>query len=217
MLGVGRVRSKKKNKSRKNNKKSAPPKTHHDIHSSPATATARDGARRNNVQRVLAHTRLHRSRVCGNRPRTALAIAYGKNGLGRFVPSACLLQQMVQKKEKQTTNHRHQQSSQRPPQGIPLLQSFEVALERVSDSLGTKSNNLPASVDSAPTWSEVSTISKRMQTSPCTAAFWREPQENQSQGTQQRPLDIVLLITSADLLSPIPSPPAVIGDSSLGS
>ena len=56
ILAAGRVRSKKKNKSKKNNKKSAPPKTHHDIHSSPATATARDGVRRN-TSHALAYTR----------------------------------------------------------------------------------------------------------------------------------------------------------------
>ena len=39
ILAVGRVRSKKKIEKNKNNKKSTPPKTHHDIHSSPATAT----------------------------------------------------------------------------------------------------------------------------------------------------------------------------------
>ena len=56
-----------------------------------------------------------------------------------------------------------------------------------------------------------------MQTSPSPAAFWREPQEHQSQDTQQWPFDILLLITTAGVLLPIPSPPAAIDDSSLGS
>ena len=39
ILAAGRVRSKKKKRGKKNTeKKSAPPKTHHEIHSSPATA-----------------------------------------------------------------------------------------------------------------------------------------------------------------------------------
>ena len=46
------------------------------------------------------HARFHRSRVCGNWPRAALAIAYGKNGLGRFVPSACFFT-AFQKKDKE--------------------------------------------------------------------------------------------------------------------
>ena len=110
MLGVGRVRSKKKNKSKKNNKKSAPPKTHHDIHSSPATATARDGERRN-TSHALAYTRplsklpglwksaSYSSRNClwQKRPRS-------RRSFGLF-----FLQQMVQK-EKQpmiATSNRH--------------------------------------------------------------------------------------------------------------
>ena len=48
--------------------------------------TARDET---HPTRYPIHARFHRSRVCGNRPRTALAIVYGKNGLGRFVPPAC--------------------------------------------------------------------------------------------------------------------------------
>ena len=56
-------------------------------------------------------TRFDRSRVCGNRPRTALAIAYGKNGLGRFVPSACFFYSRPGKREKKqsitATSNRH--------------------------------------------------------------------------------------------------------------
>ena len=135
--------------------------------------------------------RFHRSRVCRNRPRTALAIAYGKTHLGRFVPSACFFTaNSPEKREKKTTHHRRQQSSQRPPQGIPLLQSCEVALERVSDPLGARSNILPASVGSVPTWWEsLNDIQKNANlTLSCRLlerAPRREPQEHQSQGTQQ--------------------------------
>ena len=129
------VRRKKIEKS--NNKKSTPPKTHHDIHSGPATATTSRPRATRHPTREPIHARFHRFRVCGNRPRTALAIAYGKNGLGRFVPSACSITANGSGKKKKK-HHRHQQSSQRPPQGIPLLQSCEVALERVSDPLGAR-------------------------------------------------------------------------------
>jgi len=79
-----------------------------------------------------------------------------------------------------------------------------------------RGNILPASVDAAPTWSERFNDIQKIQTSPCPAVFFREPQEH-SQGTQQWLFDIVLLITTAGVLLPIPSPPAAIGDSSLGS
>ena len=39
ILAAGRVRSKKKNKKTKKKRNPAAPKTHHEIHSSPATAT----------------------------------------------------------------------------------------------------------------------------------------------------------------------------------
>ena len=39
MLAAGRLRSKKRNREKKHGKKSAPPETHYEIHSSPATAT----------------------------------------------------------------------------------------------------------------------------------------------------------------------------------
>ena len=102
-----------------------------------------------------------------NRPRSL-------RSLGLFF---CLT--AAQKKRVKTIHHRHQQSSQRPPQGIPLLQSCEVALERVSDPLGARGNILPASVGSGRTWSEsISTLFEKMQTSPCPAAFLRKPQEH---------------------------------------
>ena len=71
-------------KSKKTKTTKNPPRPKHTTISTAARRPRppRDGARRNTF-----HTGFHRSRVCGNRPRTALAIAYGKNGLGRFVPS----------------------------------------------------------------------------------------------------------------------------------
>ena len=71
MLAAGRVRSKKKKQTKKNAKKSTPPKTHYEIHSSPATAC---NSRRHAMKHVPILSRFHRSRACGNRPRTALAI-----------------------------------------------------------------------------------------------------------------------------------------------
>ena len=51
ILAAGRVRSRKK-KRNKNPKKSAPPKTHFEIHSSPATATTSKRPTRKHVPRV---------------------------------------------------------------------------------------------------------------------------------------------------------------------
>ena len=56
-------------------KKSVPPQTYHDIHSSPATAPASIRRATKYVPRVPILACFHRSRVCGNRPRTALAIS----------------------------------------------------------------------------------------------------------------------------------------------
>ena len=59
-------------------KKSAPPKTHRETHTSPATATtSRQRATTKLVPRANPYilARFHRFRVCGNRPRTALAIS----------------------------------------------------------------------------------------------------------------------------------------------
>ena len=131
-------------------------------------------------------------------------------------PRPAFLQQMVQKKRKETTRHRHQRSSQRPPQGMPLIQNCEAGLERVSDPLGAKGHILPVSVGSAPTWSErVSTIFEKVQnlTESC-RLLERAPSASQ---VRRWPFDIVLLITTAGVLLPIPSPPAATGDSSLGS
>ena len=156
---VGRKKTKKKNKEKKRKKKTKKirptqntPRNLQQPSDRDHLEAARDETR---PKRLPILACFHRSRVCGNWLRTALAIAYGKNGLGRFVPSACFFTANgSEKREKKTTHHRHQQSSQRPPQGIPLLQSCEVALERVSDPLGARGNILPASVGSAPTWSE---------------------------------------------------------------
>ena len=97
------------------------------------------------------------------------------------------LQQMVQKKEKKkkqpstaTTNHHsdpHRASH-----------SFKAAWSRWKES---QTRSKLGVTSCRPLWARhrlgrrVSTISKKMQTSPCPAAFWREPQEHQSQGTQQ--------------------------------
>ena len=77
-------------------------------------------------------TRFNRSRVCGIRPRTALAIAYGKNGVGRFVSSACsLFDRSAEKRKKKKKHDRQQQSSQRPPQPS---HSFKTARPRWKES-----------------------------------------------------------------------------------
>ena len=52
MLAAGRVRSKKKNEEKKN----AAPKTHHEIHSSPATATTSRRRATKNFPRVSPHS-----------------------------------------------------------------------------------------------------------------------------------------------------------------
>ena len=58
MLAAGRVRSKKKqNRRKKNTEKSAsPPKTHHEIHSSPATASNSRRHARKHVPRVSPYS-----------------------------------------------------------------------------------------------------------------------------------------------------------------
>ena len=56
ILAVDRVRSKKKNEKNKNNEKSTPPKTHHDIHSSPATATTSRWRATKHIPRVSPYT-----------------------------------------------------------------------------------------------------------------------------------------------------------------
>ena len=57
MLAAGRGRSKKKNRKKtQNNKKSTPPKTHQDIHSSPATATTSRRRATRHIPRVSPYT-----------------------------------------------------------------------------------------------------------------------------------------------------------------
>ena len=56
VLAAGRVRSKKKKTKTKNEKKSAPPKTHHEIHSSPATATTSRRRATKHVPRVSPYS-----------------------------------------------------------------------------------------------------------------------------------------------------------------
>ena len=56
ILAAGRVRSKKTNIEEKNTKKSAPPETHHEIHSNPATATTSRRRATKHVPRVHPHS-----------------------------------------------------------------------------------------------------------------------------------------------------------------
>ena len=57
ILAAGRVRSKKQISQKKNiRKKSAPPKTHHEIHSRPATATISGRRAAKHVPRVSPHS-----------------------------------------------------------------------------------------------------------------------------------------------------------------
>ena len=65
----------KKEPKKQNTKNSAPPKTHHESHSSPATTTASRRHVMKHVPRVRPHSPASIGRVCGNRPRTALAIS----------------------------------------------------------------------------------------------------------------------------------------------
>ena len=53
ILAAGHVRSKKKKIRKKNTRKSAPPKTHHEIHTSPATATTSKWRATKHVPRVI--------------------------------------------------------------------------------------------------------------------------------------------------------------------
>ena len=56
ILAAGRVRSKKKKTKKNKEKKFAPPKTHHEIHSSPATAFNSRRHARKHVPRVSPHS-----------------------------------------------------------------------------------------------------------------------------------------------------------------
>ena len=126
----------------KSNKTKTIKNTHCPKHNTISTAAwrpqpPRDGARRDTFYALAHILPLHRSFVCGNRPRTALAIAYGKKrprslrSLGLF-----FYIKWFRKKERKPTPSPHQQSSQRPPNGIPLVQSCNVTLDSVSDPLG---------------------------------------------------------------------------------
>ena len=68
----------KSNLMEKHAKKSAPPKTHHESHSSSATATTSRRRAKTHVPRVRPHSpasSIDAGFVCGNWPRTALAIS----------------------------------------------------------------------------------------------------------------------------------------------
>ena len=171
------VRRKRKPK-KKDTKKSAAPEIHHDIHSSPATATTSRRRSTRHIPRVSPYTP---ASIDPGLVEIGL-VQLSQLPMAKTASVASFLRPVfftANGPERETTHDRHKQSSQRPPQCIPLLQSCEVALERVSNPLGARGNILPASVGSAQTWSErVSTISKTMQTSPCPAAFRRKPQRH---------------------------------------
>ena len=107
-----------------------PTQTHHDIHSSPATATTSRRRATKHVSRVSPYSPasivpgLWKSAPCSTRN-----CLWKKRP--RLLPSLGLFfyGKLFREQRKKTTHHRYQQSSQRPPQGIPLLQSCEVALE----------------------------------------------------------------------------------------
>ena len=125
----------------------APPKAHHEIHSIPATATTSRRRATKHVPRVSPYSPASIDPGFVEIGFVQLSqLPMTKTPSVASFPRPVFLQQYRK-------NHRHQQSSQRPPQGIPLLQSCNVALERVSDPLGASGNILPASVGSAPTWS----------------------------------------------------------------
>ena len=148
------VRSKTKSPP-KNTKKIAPLKTRHDIHSTPATATASRRRATKHVQHVSPYSLAYIDPGCLEigLPQLSQLPMEKTASVASFSRSVFLFDRSSEKRKK-TTHHRHQQSSQRPLQGIPLLQNCEAALERVSDPLGARGNILPASVGSAPTWSE---------------------------------------------------------------
>ena len=64
-------------KTKKNPEKSAQRKTHHEIHNNPATATTSRRRATKHVPHVspYSHASIDPGFVCGNRPRTALAIS----------------------------------------------------------------------------------------------------------------------------------------------
>ena len=63
---------------KKKTKKSTPPGTHHESRSSPANATTSRRRAKKRPTRSPTLVRFHRCRVCGNRPRTAVAISKNK-------------------------------------------------------------------------------------------------------------------------------------------
>ena len=124
------VRRKNNTRKKQKQKNPAPPKTHHEIHSSPATATTSRRRATKHVSRVSPYSPasivpgLWKSAPCSTRN-----CLWKKRP--RLLPSLGLFfyGKLFREQRKKTTHHRYQQSSQRPPQGIPLLQSCEVALE----------------------------------------------------------------------------------------
>ena len=141
------------------------PKIHHEIHNTPATATTSRRRAMKHVPRVSPYSPASIDPGFVQIGRVQLSqLPMAKTASVASFPRPVFLQQMVQKKEKKNqpitaTSNRHFDPHRA---SIPLLQSCEVALERVSDLLGARCNILPASVGSAPTWSEgLDDISKR--------------------------------------------------------
>ena len=185
MLQAVCVRRKRIEKS-KNKKTSTPPKAHHDIHSSQATATTSRRRATRHIPRVSPYTP------------TSIDPGFVEIGLVQLsqspmaktasvasFPRPVFSQQMVRKKRKKqpitATSNRHSDPHR-------VSHSFKAARSRWKES---QTRSELGATSCRPLWARhrlgrrVSTISNKMQTSPCPAAFWREPQEHQSQGTQQ--------------------------------
>ena len=172
------MRSKKKIEKNKNTKKFTPPKTHHDIHSSPTTATTPRRRATKHVPRISTYSPTSIDPGFVEIVFVQLSrLPMAKTASVASLPRPVFLQQL--RKKRRITHHRRHKSSQRPPPGIPLLQSCEVALERVSDPLGARGNGLYG-LGTDLVGESLDDIQK-MQTSPCPcrlSSCWREPREN---------------------------------------
>ena len=124
--------------------------------------------------------------LCGSRRRRSLAIAYGKNGLGRSVLSACFFtangsEKRGKKQPITATSNRHSDPHR-------ASHFFKAARSRWKES---QTRSELGVTSCRPLWARhrlgrrVSPTSKKMRTSRCLTAFWGEPQDQQSQGTKQ--------------------------------
>ena len=101
ILAVSRVRSKKKIEKNKNKLKSTPPKTHHDIRSSPATATISRRSATRHIPRVSPYTPASIDPGFVEITLVQLSqLSMEKTASVASFPRPVFLQQMVQKKEK---------------------------------------------------------------------------------------------------------------------